>query len=33
MAIHGYHITRTKTPAPYAGRLATRGFVSVCVTA
>jgi hypothetical protein len=33
MAIHGYHTTRTKTPAALAGRFATRGFVSVCVTA
>jgi hypothetical protein len=32
MAIHGYDITRTKTPA-YAWRLAARGLVSVCVTA
>jgi hypothetical protein len=32
MAIHGYDITSTKTPA-FTPRLATRGFVSVCVTA
>jgi hypothetical protein len=33
MAIHGYDNTRSKIPAAFAAHLATRRFVSVCVTA
>jgi hypothetical protein len=33
MAIHGYDNTRTKMPSAFAAALATRRFVSVCVTA